>query len=115
MEETHTSSVLSLLLTRRPPAALHLSSTLVNHYSSHHVMTSRLSSHVLQNHISVSHAATLGGADVAPGPGGPGRPEPATPLREDVVDDGGRQAALLSNAPKGDRGFFLVPLTLGKS
>ena len=59
-----------------------------------------------------SHAATLGGADVAPGPG---RPEPSTPLREDVVDDGGRQAALLSNAPKDDRGFFLVPSTLGKS
>ncbi len=31
------------------------------------------------------------------------------PLREDVVTDGNKQAAVLANAPKSDRGFFVVP------
>ena len=31
------------------------------------------------------------------------------PLREDVVTDGGDRDKVLSNAPKADRGFFVVP------
>jgi len=31
------------------------------------------------------------------------------PLREDVVTDGGDPAKVLSNAPKSDRNFFVVP------
>ncbi len=31
------------------------------------------------------------------------------PLREDVVTDGGDPARVLSNAPKTDKGFFIVP------
>jgi aspartyl-tRNA(Asn)/glutamyl-tRNA(Gln) amidotransferase subunit C len=31
------------------------------------------------------------------------------PMREDVVTDGHKRAAILSNAPKADRGFFVVP------
>lgn len=31
------------------------------------------------------------------------------PMREDVVTDGGDPAKVLSNAPKSDRGFFVVP------
>ena len=31
------------------------------------------------------------------------------PMREDVVTEGGDPARVLSNAPKGDRGFFVVP------
>jgi aspartyl-tRNA(Asn)/glutamyl-tRNA(Gln) amidotransferase subunit C len=31
------------------------------------------------------------------------------PLRDDVVTDGGDPARVLSNAPKSDRGFFVVP------
>jgi len=31
------------------------------------------------------------------------------PLREDVVTDGGDPAKVLANAPKSDRGFFVVP------
>jgi aspartyl-tRNA(Asn)/glutamyl-tRNA(Gln) amidotransferase subunit C len=31
------------------------------------------------------------------------------PLREDVVTDGGDPARVLANAPKSDRGFFVVP------
>ena len=31
------------------------------------------------------------------------------PMREDVVTDGGDPAAILANAPKADRGFFVVP------
>ncbi|HEY3797764.1 MAG TPA: Asp-tRNA(Asn)/Glu-tRNA(Gln) amidotransferase subunit GatC [Caulobacteraceae bacterium] len=33
----------------------------------------------------------------------------ALPMREDVVTDGGDAAAILANAPKADRGFFVVP------
>ena len=35
----------------------------------------------------------------------------ATPLpfREDVVTDGGKREDILANAPKSDRGFFVVP------
>ena len=35
--------------------------------------------------------------------------ERALPMREDVVTEGGRQADVLSNAPKADKGFFVVP------
>jgi aspartyl-tRNA(Asn)/glutamyl-tRNA(Gln) amidotransferase subunit C len=31
------------------------------------------------------------------------------PMREDVVTDGGDAARILANAPKADRGFFVVP------
>ncbi|MFN9711499.1 MAG: Asp-tRNA(Asn)/Glu-tRNA(Gln) amidotransferase subunit GatC [Alphaproteobacteria bacterium] len=31
------------------------------------------------------------------------------PLRDDVVTDGGDPARVLSNAPKSDKGFFVVP------
>jgi aspartyl-tRNA(Asn)/glutamyl-tRNA(Gln) amidotransferase subunit C len=31
------------------------------------------------------------------------------PMREDVVTDGGDPQAILANAPKADRGFFVVP------
>jgi len=31
------------------------------------------------------------------------------PMREDVVTDGGDSARVLANAPKSDRGFFVVP------
>ena len=31
------------------------------------------------------------------------------PLRDDLVTDGGDPARVLSNAPKSDRGFFVVP------
>ena len=31
------------------------------------------------------------------------------PLRDDVVTEGGDPARVLSNAPKTDRGFFVVP------
>jgi len=31
------------------------------------------------------------------------------PMREDVVTDGGRRDAVLANAPKSDKGFFVVP------
>ena len=31
------------------------------------------------------------------------------PMREDVVTDGGDPARVLANAPKSDRGFFVVP------
>jgi aspartyl-tRNA(Asn)/glutamyl-tRNA(Gln) amidotransferase subunit C len=31
------------------------------------------------------------------------------PMREDVVTDGGDAAVILANAPKADRGFFVVP------
>ena len=31
------------------------------------------------------------------------------PLREDVVTDGGDADAILANAPKADRNFFVVP------
>ena len=31
------------------------------------------------------------------------------PMREDVVTDGGDPAKILANAPKSDRGFFVVP------
>jgi aspartyl-tRNA(Asn)/glutamyl-tRNA(Gln) amidotransferase subunit C len=31
------------------------------------------------------------------------------PMREDVVTDGGGAAEVLANAPKSDRGFFVVP------
>ena len=31
------------------------------------------------------------------------------PMREDVVTDGGDPAVVLANAPKADRGFFVVP------
>ena len=31
------------------------------------------------------------------------------PMREDVVTDGGDAAIVLANAPKADRGFFVVP------
>ena len=35
--------------------------------------------------------------------------ERALPMREDVVTDGALQGDVLSNAPKADRGFFVVP------
>jgi aspartyl-tRNA(Asn)/glutamyl-tRNA(Gln) amidotransferase subunit C len=35
--------------------------------------------------------------------------EAATPLREDVVTDGGDPERILSNAPKAVDGFFVVP------
>ena len=31
------------------------------------------------------------------------------PIRQDVVTDGGDAAAVLANAPKTERGFFVVP------
>jgi aspartyl-tRNA(Asn)/glutamyl-tRNA(Gln) amidotransferase subunit C len=31
------------------------------------------------------------------------------PLRDDLVTDGGDPARVLSNAPKSDKGFFVVP------
>ncbi|HEY1753645.1 MAG TPA: Asp-tRNA(Asn)/Glu-tRNA(Gln) amidotransferase subunit GatC [Caulobacteraceae bacterium] len=31
------------------------------------------------------------------------------PMREDAVTDGGDAAKVLANAPKSDRGFFVVP------
>ena len=31
------------------------------------------------------------------------------PMRDDVVTDGGDPARVLSNAPKTDKGFFIVP------
>ena len=31
------------------------------------------------------------------------------PMREDVVTDGGDRDAILANAPKSERGFFVVP------
>ena len=31
------------------------------------------------------------------------------PMRDDVVTDGGDPAKVLANAPKADRGFFVVP------
>ena len=31
------------------------------------------------------------------------------PMREDVVSEGGDAAKVLANAPKADRGFFVVP------
>lgn len=31
------------------------------------------------------------------------------PMREDMVTDGGKREAVLANAPKADRGFFVVP------
>ena len=31
------------------------------------------------------------------------------PMREDVVTDGAQRDKVLSNAPKSDRGFFVVP------
>jgi aspartyl-tRNA(Asn)/glutamyl-tRNA(Gln) amidotransferase subunit C len=33
----------------------------------------------------------------------------ALPMREDVVSDGGNAARVLSNAPKSNEGFFVVP------
>lgn len=33
----------------------------------------------------------------------------ALPMREDVVTDGGDPARVLSNAPKSDKNFFVVP------
>lgn len=33
----------------------------------------------------------------------------ALPMREDVVTDGGDPAKVLSNAPKSDKNFFVVP------
>lgn len=33
----------------------------------------------------------------------------AATLREDLVDDGGDPARVLSNAPRSDEGFFVVP------
>jgi aspartyl-tRNA(Asn)/glutamyl-tRNA(Gln) amidotransferase subunit C len=35
--------------------------------------------------------------------------EQALPMREDVVTDGDRRDDVLSNAPKSDKGFFVVP------
>ncbi len=31
------------------------------------------------------------------------------PMREDIVTDGGLRDAILKNAPKSDKGFFVVP------
>jgi aspartyl-tRNA(Asn)/glutamyl-tRNA(Gln) amidotransferase subunit C len=31
------------------------------------------------------------------------------PMREDLITDGGKPEAILSNAPKADRHFFVVP------
>lgn len=33
----------------------------------------------------------------------------ALPMRDDVVTDGGDPAGVLANAPRADRGFFVVP------
>ena len=33
----------------------------------------------------------------------------ALPMRDDVVTDGGNAARVLSNAPRSDQGFFVVP------
>ena len=33
----------------------------------------------------------------------------ALPMREDVITDGNKREAILANAPKADRGFFVVP------
>jgi aspartyl-tRNA(Asn)/glutamyl-tRNA(Gln) amidotransferase subunit C len=33
----------------------------------------------------------------------------ALPMREDLVTDGEKRAAILANAPKSDQGFFVVP------
>jgi aspartyl-tRNA(Asn)/glutamyl-tRNA(Gln) amidotransferase subunit C len=33
----------------------------------------------------------------------------ALPMRDDVVTEGGDPALVLANAPKSDRGFFVVP------
>lgn len=33
----------------------------------------------------------------------------ALPMRDDVVSDGGNAARVLSNAPRSDQGFFVVP------
>jgi aspartyl-tRNA(Asn)/glutamyl-tRNA(Gln) amidotransferase subunit C len=33
----------------------------------------------------------------------------ALPMREDVVADGGRRDDILRNAPRSERGFFVVP------
>jgi aspartyl-tRNA(Asn)/glutamyl-tRNA(Gln) amidotransferase subunit C len=33
----------------------------------------------------------------------------ALPMREDVVTDGGDASVILANAPRSDRGFFVVP------
>lgn len=33
----------------------------------------------------------------------------AMPMREDVVTEGGDASRVLSNAPKSDKGFFVVP------
>jgi aspartyl-tRNA(Asn)/glutamyl-tRNA(Gln) amidotransferase subunit C len=33
----------------------------------------------------------------------------ALPMREDVVTDGGDPAKVLANAPRSERGFFVVP------
>ncbi|MDR3509868.1 MAG: Asp-tRNA(Asn)/Glu-tRNA(Gln) amidotransferase subunit GatC [Caulobacteraceae bacterium] len=35
--------------------------------------------------------------------------EVSLPWREDVVTDGGDSAKVLANAPKADKGFFVVP------
>ena len=35
------------------------------------------------------------------------------PLRDDVVTEGGDPARVLSNAPKTDKGFFVVPKGVG--
>ncbi|HYD44263.1 MAG TPA: Asp-tRNA(Asn)/Glu-tRNA(Gln) amidotransferase subunit GatC [Phenylobacterium sp.] len=35
--------------------------------------------------------------------------EVALPMRDDVVTDGGDPARVLANAPKADKGFFVVP------
>lgn len=35
--------------------------------------------------------------------------EAKLPMREDIVTDGGIQEQVLSNAPKSDDGFFVVP------
>ena len=35
--------------------------------------------------------------------------EVSLPMREDVITDGNKRDAVLANAPKSDRGFFVVP------
>ena len=35
--------------------------------------------------------------------------EQALPMRDDVVTDGGHPEDVLANAPKSDKGFFVVP------
>lgn len=35
--------------------------------------------------------------------------EVSLPMREDVITDGNKRDAILANAPKSDRGFFVVP------